>query len=61
VRAGQPIDVVLNEQSKRKTSNIIGFKAGERFFGYPAEQKVFSIFYNISKVYKISSRYVQVL
>ena len=35
-KAGSPIDLVLNEQSKRKTSNIIGFREKDRFVGEAA-------------------------
>jgi len=40
VKPGAPIDVVLNEQSKRKTENYIGFLDKDRFFGYNANQKI---------------------
>src|SRR3989338_1649980 len=32
-KTGSPIDLVLNEQSKRKTSNIIGFRDEDRYVG----------------------------
>ncbi|KAG2377675.1 hypothetical protein C9374_009191 [Naegleria lovaniensis] len=32
-KSGSPIDLVLNEQSKRKTSNIIGFRGQDRYIG----------------------------
>ncbi|KAF0983425.1 hypothetical protein FDP41_010490 [Naegleria fowleri] len=32
-KSGSPIDLVLNEQSKRKTSNIIGFRGKDRYIG----------------------------
>ncbi|EFC50687.1 predicted protein, partial [Naegleria gruberi] len=35
-KSGSPIDLVLNEQSKRKTSNIIGFRDEDRYVGEAA-------------------------
>ena len=40
VKPGSPIDMVLNEQSKRKTSAFIGYRGQERLFGYNARQMV---------------------
>ncbi len=36
VRTGAPINAVLNEQSKRKTPTVIGFRNGQRLFGESA-------------------------
>lgn len=33
VKPGVPMEIVLNKESRRKTPNLIGMKAGERFFG----------------------------
>ena len=33
VRPGSNIDIVLNEQTKRKTPTVITYRDGERFFG----------------------------
>ncbi|KAL9642388.1 hypothetical protein ABK040_014231 [Willaertia magna] len=39
-KIGTPIDLVLNEQSKRKTSNIIGFRDEDRYIGESAYNMV---------------------
>jgi hypoxia up-regulated 1 len=36
VKSGSPIDVVLNEQSKRKTAFMVGFRDSDRYFGEAA-------------------------
>lgn len=36
VRPGRAIDIVLNEQSKRKTPSLVAFREGERFVGESA-------------------------
>ena len=36
-KPGSPVDVVLNEQSKRKTPAMIGWRGSERHFGEPAK------------------------
>lgn len=36
VKSGSPIDLVLNEQSKRKTAAMIGFRGKDRYFGESA-------------------------
>lgn len=40
VKPGTPIDIVLNEQSKRKTESIVAFDGDERFIGMLANAKV---------------------
>lgn len=40
VKPGTPIDIVLNEQSKRKTESVIAFDDDERFIGMLANEKV---------------------
>lgn len=37
VKPGVPMDIVLNQESKRKTSVVIGLRDGERTFSSPAE------------------------
>ena len=36
VRPGRPIDIVLNEQSSRKTHTMVGWSKEERAFGSDA-------------------------
>ncbi len=46
-KSGAPIDLVLNEQSKRKTTNMVGFRGeNERYLGENALQQVYFIFKN---------------
>jgi hypoxia up-regulated 1 len=44
-KSGAPIDLVLNEQSKRKTTTMVGFRGeNERYLGENALQQVCLIF-----------------
>lgn len=36
VKAGVPMEIVLNKETRRKTPNFIAFKDGERLFGESA-------------------------
>ena len=40
VKVGSPIDLILNENSKRKSENMIGLLGKDRFFSSNAKTKV---------------------
>lgn len=41
VKVGTPIDIVLNEASKRKSENMVGMLHKDRYFIHSAKAKVF--------------------
>jgi hypothetical protein len=45
VKIGSPIDLILNEASKRKSENMIGILGKDRFFASHAKTKVFYFFF----------------
>lgn len=51
MKPGQPFDVLLNRDSKRKIQSSVGWKKNDRLFGQDAANIVSAMFYRLASIF----------